>query len=446
MEKPIIPAMAFYHQDGLPAAWKQGIRFAGKGGRFATMPDIVAARLATKPGDLPWETYFTTLTAEYCGWSKSGKLILIVAHGIGPMSTLEGILKAYSWEYNDRRNKDGGRITQQEFWDLEAGKFGEVAIIDLENYLQRYEYPFLQTLRSSEAKTDPVFKARFGPQTEQYIEAHVAFARAWHWEQKDIVPENKCKSSTYAEFVERRSFQHQCDGRKNSDPYIVTLGDAVSSYKYHPIEAGYALAHLISTGRLSHLHHEGNESLVLDVNCHEWSNGVRLVAIQAGGNPGLGIDKGPDARNLLHKCWRHLLVPTEKQKILGFRGLVKIGIQWFTQYPKLGSRLDTWEPEFVVTSRKKIGKPVMFRTEVGGYHGFFKFAVNEVKAVAPPDANAYFFISQPHNEWNGGNPTHQTCRVQFYRIKADTSKRLMRADSLANDYDTMMRLLTKDVA
>ena len=57
-------SMAFYHQDGLPAAWKQAMRFAGKGGRLATMPDIVAARLATKPGDFPWESGdFKTLHA-----------------------------------------------------------------------------------------------------------------------------------------------------------------------------------------------------------------------------------------------------------------------------------------------------------------------------------------------------------------------------------------------
>ncbi len=159
--KRLPDAMAFYHEDGLSAAWKQAMRFAGKDGRLATMPDIVAARLETKPGALPWETYFTTLTAEYYGFSKTGKRVLIIAHGVGPMSTLQGVQKAYSWQYNDKdRNRRGGRITAQEFLDLEAGKFGEVSIVDLESYCTQYEYAFAETLRSSDALTDPVLKAR----------------------------------------------------------------------------------------------------------------------------------------------------------------------------------------------------------------------------------------------------------------------------------------------
>jgi hypothetical protein len=76
-EKPFANAMAFYHDDGLPAAWKQAMKFAGQGGRLATMPDIIAARIETQPGDMPWETYFTTLTAEYYGISQRGVPILI---------------------------------------------------------------------------------------------------------------------------------------------------------------------------------------------------------------------------------------------------------------------------------------------------------------------------------------------------------------------------------
>jgi len=83
-KRPFAHAMAFYHQDGLPAAWKQAMKFAGKKGRLAIMPDIVASRIETKPGDAPWETYYTTLTAEYCGItrtrpSKPGELTAIGA-------------------------------------------------------------------------------------------------------------------------------------------------------------------------------------------------------------------------------------------------------------------------------------------------------------------------------------------------------------------------------
>ncbi|MBU1755219.1 hypothetical protein KKH81_02990 [Patescibacteria group bacterium] len=453
-KQPFAHAMAFYHQDGLPAAWKQAMKFAGKGGRLASMPDIVAARLETKPGALPWETYFTTLTAEYYGFSKSGKRILIVAHGVGPMATLEGAQKAYSWEYQDKeRNHRGGRITAQEFLDLEAGKFGEVSIVDLEEYVGRYQYPFIQTLRSSEALVDPVLKARFGPQAEEYVQAHTAAARMWHREQAGLDPENKYELPNHDQFLDRRRSQHERDGAENSDPYILKVDGAGNCcyffgnrHGFREIEEGMAITHLVSTGSLSHLHHEGNESLVLDVSCHEWWNGVRVVGIQAGGNIRSGLNKGPDAYKLLRKYWRDLLVPVKKQEDVGFRGLVQIGDQWFTQYPKIGEGMDTWEPEFVVTSMEKVGAPVVFRTTVGGYHGFFKFGVNEVQAIAPPNANAYFFVGEPQNEWNDGNPTHQTCEVQFYRIEADTSKRMVRADKLVHDYDTMMKLVAKETA
>lgn len=448
-KQPFAHAMAFYHQDGLPAAWKQAMKFAGKGGRLATMPDIVAARLETKPGALPWETYFTTLTAEYCGTGKSGKRILIVAHGVGPMSTLESVQKAYSWEYQDKdRNQRGGRITQQEFLDLEAGKFGEVSIIDLDSYCRRYRYPFIQTLRSSEAMTDPVLKARFGLLAEDYVKAHTEAARLWHREQAGLDPENKYNLPNHDQFLDRRRSQHVRDGAEGSNPYILKVDDAANccytfgpEHGHRPIEGGYAMAHLISTGRLCHLHHESNESLTLDVGCHEWWNGVRLVGIQAGGNIRSGLHQGPDAHKLLRKHWRELLVPAKKRQDVGFSALVQVGKQWFTQYPKIGERMDTWEPEFVVTSAKKVGKPILFRTTSSGSGVFFKFGVKEVQALAQSNANAYFFCGEPRPE--GGN---HVCEVQFYRIEADTSKRMIRAEKLAHDYDTMMKLVAKETA
>lgn len=449
-EKSFTHAMAFHHQDGLLAAWKQATKFAGKGGRLATMPDIVAARLETKPGDLPWETYFTTLTAEYYGFSKTGKRILIIAHGVGPMSTLEGVQKAYSWEYNDKdRNHRGGRITQQEFWDLEAeAGFGDVTVVDLELYCTRYEYPFLETLRSSEALVDPVLKARFGVLTEEYVKAHTEVARKWHREQAGLDPENKYQLPNHDQFLNRRRSQHERDGAENSDPYILKVDGAGnccyffgSRDSYREIEEGMAIAHLVSTGGLCHLHHEGNESLTLDVGCHEWWNGVRLVGIQAGGNIRSGLQQGPDAHKLLRKHWRELLVPAKKRQDFGFCALVQVDKQWFTQYPKIGERMDTWEPEFVVTSAKKVGEPVLFRTTSSG-SPFFKFGVKEVQALAPSSANAYFFCGEPRRE--GGD--HHVCEVQFYWIEADTSKRMIRADNLARDYDTMMKLFAPEAA
>lgn len=453
-DKPFANAMAFYHRDGLPAAWKHAMAFADKGGRLATMPDIAAARCETAPGDVPWETYFTTLSAEYVGIGRDGQHRLIVAHGVGPMATLEGIQEVYGWEYQDKsRSRRGGRITQEEFWKLESGGYGEVAMVNLEPYCKYYEYPFLEVLRYQDAVSDPVLQARLGSWATQCIELHAIYARRWHREKAGLNPDEEYRLSTVnpERFHNLRLLQHARYGASDSNPYIIKVDGAANcpyfysvQHGFAPIEDGYAFAHLISTGGLSHLCHQDGDSLTLDVGCHEWWNGTRVVGIKAGGSIRRGLNKGPDVHRLLRKHWRDLLVSAMKRETLGLCALMQIGDQWFTQYPKVGEQMDTWEPEYVITSMEKLGEPTIFRTTVGGYHGFFKFGVNEVQAIAPPNANAYFFVGEPENEWHDGNPTHQTCKIQFYRIEADTSKRVVRADNLARDYGRLIELVAKE--
>ncbi len=434
--------MAFHHEDGLPAAYLQAAKFAGQNGRLATMADIVSARLETKPGDFPWERYFTTLTAEYLGLSKSGTRILIVAHGVGPMSTLDGIRKAYSWQYKDQtRSRRGGRITPKEFLRLEAGEYGDVTVIDFDNYCSGHTYPFSRVLRVSEALEDALLKARLGSDAERYIQAHARSSKEWHLEQLGITPENQLNLSEDLESKYPDS-QHLRDGLPDADPYVIKIGDALNcSYMYTPVDEGGPLAHLVSTGGLTHLHHHGQQSLVLDVDCHEWSDGVRLVGIKSGNCT--QIHSGPDATKLLHDHWRELLIPINTPVKVGFRGLVEIDNHWFTQYPKQGARMDTGEPEYAVVSKEPLGEPVRFRTTIGGgYYGFFRFAINELKSIAPPRANAYFFVTDPDFEpAEKGSPTHHFAMVQFFHVTLDTSRRLMREGQLCHDYETMMQIM-----
>lgn len=446
-EEKLPGMMAFYHQDGLAAAWQQAIKFAGKHGRIATMPDIVASRLATKPGDAPWETYYTTLSAEYFGIGKDGRKLIIVAHGIGPMSTLDGILKAYSWQYKDKsRNRRGGRITQKEFLDLEAGKFGEVEIVNFEEYAKMYRYSFTEVLKASWAESDPLLKARFGPRTEEYVKFHAEQARTWHREQASLDPGNKYQipDVIHKRFIDHRTKLHTICGAENSDPYIIQVQDDPNcSYKYGKIEKGYAFAHLLSTNGLCHVHHEQNESLVLSVHCHAWSDGTKLVGVQSAKEVQTNIQTGPDANELLKAHWPELMQILPTPPPIGFCALMKLDEYCFTQYPKIGACLNTWEPEYLVTKKTKVGDPVLFRTTIGGYHAFFKFDINEVKSIAPPTANAYEFVSETATEYTDGDPTHHTAMVQFYLIDADASKRLIRSEELARDYETMMKLLNK---
>lgn len=450
--KVLPSAMGFYHEDGYVPAWKQATKFVGKDGGIGILPDVIEARLATKPGDVPWETYFTTLTAEYLGFSKGGTRILIVAHGIGPMATLDGILKAYSFEFKDKeRNRRGGRITHQEFLDLESGKFEEVQIVDFEAYCRRYHYPFIRHLRSSQALEDPVLMARLGAQAEKYVQTHTAYAREWHREQVGIDPGNPYKIPDHEQFLTRRAQQHARDGAENSDPFIIKVGSPAnccytfgSEHGHRPIEDGMAFAHLISIGGLCNMHHEGNESLVCDVGCHEWWNSVRLLGIRNNAKIN-GIHRGADAYRLLRRHWKLLMKPVkEVRDYNGFCHILPDGDLWFTDYPKHGVSMDSWEPEFFVKSIENVGTPVVFKTTIGGYHGFFRYDISEIRRIAPLEANAYSFTDEPQCVCEGGNPKYHTVTVRFHRIVIDPFQRLIRVSELANDYETLMALVAKD--
>lgn len=452
---PSISAMAFYHKDGLAPAWKQAARFAGQDGRIATLPDIINARLNQKLGTVPWEKYFTTRSAEYMGRTRGGSRILIVAHNVGPMATLDSILKAYSFHFKDKtRQRSGGRITYEEFYALESGKFGDVAIVDLESYFRRYEYPFGQHLRVSEALTDPLVKARLGSRTEEYVLRHATFAREWHLQEAGVNEKNRYQLPNWEEYLNRTRRGHLRYSRENSDPLIIEIGDAANcSYAFRSPEGGYVssllnnsdgpIAHLLSIGQLMncHMYREDCDNLACDIGCHEWWNGVRLIAVRNNSEV-TDIHQGVDSvSDLIRRNWRKLMQPLPKPGNVGFRMLMKVGKQWFTQYLKQGARMDTHEPEFLVTSIEQVGQPVEFITTVGGYHGFVKYDIKEVKAIAPREANAYTTVGEWEIVNHKGNPDYHRIRVQFHRVEVDSSQRLIREDELCNDYETLMQLI-----
>lgn len=384
----------------------------GKKGRIATLPDIVEARLASYPRTFAWERYFTTLSAEYMGYDQSGNRILIVAHGIGPMSTLDGILKAYSFEYNDKaRDHNGGRITEQQFRDLESGKYGKVEIVNLEEILKRYRYPFLQGLNLKEALWEPLLRARLGRHYDDYIERHELFAMDWH----------KAKGH-----------------RTIIDPQIIVMGDADNcGYAYYAPKEGMAIAHLLAIGGLTETSFLGNNfsSLVCGINCHKWSDGVRLAGVRNGVSQVKHIHPGIGDTFKLIKChWRALLRTVKEPPKSGFHPMMKLdkGV-WFTQCAKKGDGMDTYEPEFPISSFKCLGQPVRFTSEILGYYGFYKYNAMSLRILAPPQANSYYLVGEPKNVLGDDGPESQYCYVQFCRSEIDYSQRLIRESQLAND-------------
>jgi len=459
-----LSAMAFYNPHGFVAAYKQAKAFGGETGRVATIPDIIEARMATKPGDVPWENYYTTMSAEYVGFSKGGNPIAIVLHGVGPMSTLDGVLAAYSFQFNDKdRNRRGGRIPQEEFLRIESGAYGDATVVDLRHTWNRREYQFSgHAVTAWEIYDEPLWLARLGKSGRDYAEYHTKCAQRWHREQASFDPENKYRLQSHGEYCTRRRAMHLRLAEESSNPCILAM-DAPSNCNYSSMQMfvhwmdsspGTAIAHLLSIGGLVQSHHdyypreykdrEPRESLVSDVNGHGWSDGTRLVGIRGGVEIIVGIHPGiSNYRQLVQTQIEKLWKPNpegSKDTKNGFWHLVEVGNRHFTDYPKQGECMDNHEPEFLVTEKEQIGHPRKFRTTIGGYHGFFKYGIDEVKRLAPPEANAYK-VGEIEIEWQGGNPTHHIGPVTFYKVAVDTSQRLVRSDDIYRDGKLLMSLI-----
>lgn len=129
------------------------------GKRIATLLDIIEARLATDPSESTWTQTFTTTSSEYWGIGKDGRPTIIVAHGVGPLSTYQGYLNA------------NGRISSAEFLKLERGEYGQVSVIDLWRYVKGYRYPFIEPLTEKEAVADALALTRLGKYAKGYMKA-----------------------------------------------------------------------------------------------------------------------------------------------------------------------------------------------------------------------------------------------------------------------------------
>jgi hypothetical protein len=419
-----INGMAFYHPEGFVPAYKNAVAFAGEHGRFATLPDIINARILNpgKPGLAPWSRYFTTATAEYLGETAGGNRIIIVAHGNGPMSTLDGILQAYSYHFKDKtRNRVGGRISHEEFRRLESGHYGDVSIVDFADVLRRDQYAFYGQMRASEALAEPLVRARLGWRSDEYIKAHIAMAQLYYDEEAKIAGPRV----------------------RQEDPFILSLRAPCNgcSYQYSSLEDG-AIAHLLSIGRLQPTGHSEDRvsytSLLSDVSTHGWHDGTRLAGVRDA-NSLIGIHPGFDRfEGVLEKHWAEFMKPVAEAPTLGMSPMTPLGKHWFTQHPKVGERMDTGEPEFLVTKREGIPGPGYFTTSEGG--GFFlKYGIKEVERIAPRGANAYVI---------GDNITKRRGEmlmpIKFYRVEVDTSRRLPRMAEIYSDFETIMRVAGKD--
>lgn len=440
LEKP--QAMAFYHGDGFVPSYEDAKKFAGNEGRVATLPDIIRARLATGLDSTPWVRYFTTNSSEFVGRSKGGRLIAIVAHGVGPMADKTGIMKAYAHSYQAKNTRvEGGRITLDEFRKLEDGFYGKVYVVDLEEYLDRYEFSFLSILRYSEAECDPMVRARLGGWYKEYLDFHLEYARKWHAEESQKDPENRYGLAGHEEYCVRRRAMHREFAKPYSDPFLISIKDGPLYRFFDRIaEPGLAFANLLSIGQLQSMNHEQHRSLVTDVSCHSWNDGTRFVGVNTP-ERFQNIHPGPDdVEGLIEQNWESLLEPAN-EKPFGFYQVMEYAGRYFTHYGKKGDSMSTYTPEYLIEDITPVGEVQVFRTEIGGHYVFFRFDMKEIKRIAPPEANAFMFKGEPEIEMENGNAKYHTAPIQFYKISGSSKFRLPRPEKVRGNYELLMKLM-----
>lgn len=465
-ERPV----AFYHKDGLVAAWNFAGKYAGEGGHVATLPEIVELRLGAKAGtnDSPWENWYTSASAEYVGVGADGRVKIIVAHGVGPMSTIDDIKAAYKWEWGDKtRRNNGGRITAQQFLDLEAGKYGEtkivgandlqrndgksvrtfnvmpVNILDFQDYLDAMGLVdgynvFYRYLTAPEALRDPLIRMRLGSNAYRYLMKHERIAKAFHTEKRP-----------------NRQY-HWADGfDSRSHPYLTRVESASNCAYTLPNEAirkatsrwvdeprvpeqGYALAHMLDIDAFMRMHtQEVGVMLMSSPNVHEWWNGAKFIAVPYGTTLDKGLAEGPDPHKVIRQHWQHFMQPIEDDYVPVTPYLLEYAFgEWFACYPKKFSDeqcMDDGDVEFHVRSVKRVGDDGSFTTDEDF---FLRYKLAQVKALMPREANAYEIVDI------GGKDRHglTTVTVRFYVADVDTSHRLPRTNEIARNYDRLMEV------
>ncbi len=446
-----LPVMAFRHDNGIPSTFQLAKKYAGPDGRLANLLDIARVRINANLGSYAWSKRFTTVSSEYYGYSKQGNKILIVAHGKSPLSTLDGIYKAYRWEYKDKSNRrKGGRISSKEFLDLESGKFGDVSILDMDHYHKFYEDPYKNILRLSEALKDQLVKARLGSIAEEYLFSCARIAIEY-WCYDRLSREDLQALRKSFSYIPGKPFvpaELPMLGVDYTDPYIFELGgDWNTGYKWAgeplEIEEGMAHARLLSVGYpMNTSYGKGVSGYSHAVEPLDWDCfGATFVSIPPGAGLSNGIMQPKEEEELLYRYWEYLRVPADNVGTLCVYPLMNIGNQFFTQYIKRGETKDILEPEYVVTGLTKVGEVTEFRTRTGS-GGEFKYSINEIKKITPPGANAYMLIGD-HEEVDYGDQPYEYCLIQFFNAKVDTTSRIMRKEQLKFKHEKFIELVKK---
>ena len=463
------PLMSAGNRD-IETAWKYALRYAGEGGHIATLPEIIEAREAAhksfygnhhgKMGrdEVPlmraWNQAYTSASGEYVGTGADRRQKIIVAHGVGPLSTLDGITEAYD---HDLQENPGGVISTEQFRSLENGDYGEVKVIDVDAFvpsagqvykddvnipevtvLDKVDYENFvrkrclaangeRLLDLHQAMRDPLTRMRLGSQACRYL----------------------CTQANLAEDVLRRAGRLiYGDPVHIIEPVFETRGHDLSepmprhlSYTEHMERIAAlgrnAAAHILGIGDFQALYARRNEMLISPyfADPGSFSN---FVAVPKEADIEAGIGKLPTAEEILSEDPERFMRSTDGEKVSVITPvrLGDIGGKTFTRYPKDSLKepcVDSSNMEYLVKSCTPVGECKTFMVDE---EFFLRYTLDQVRRIKPRGANAYRIVDIGNRHEH--KPGHTLVTVQFFKADIDTSRRVPRAEEISTDFDKLM--------
>ena len=265
-----VSEVAFVEGKRYITAANKANRYAGDGGRIGTMPDNIDPRIETSFDSEFWNTYSSTHTLEFFGLSRNGIPLIVDIHGLGPLETPEGVDAGYELSRNRGRVPKEGRIDRKRFLDLLEGKYGEVGIVELREYMQRYTYPFIAPLNMTQLSGDPLARNRIGERVVEFAEKHAELAHQ----------ELMAKGAAGKRIV------------KGEIPIVRLQDPANNHYVQMNIDRESAMFHLLHIARLmDHITAESELYAIpreigipqTDIYCREGNGFTRLLAVKFNG-------------------------------------------------------------------------------------------------------------------------------------------------------------------
>lgn len=398
----------------LNAAFMNGMRFDRRCPRIASLPDVIDARLRLPERHPVWNRDLTTFSTEFVGLSRQGNLVVAVAHEVGPL-----IDRAEDLTPADPEIDADCHLEQQDFLNLIDGLYGEVAIVDLKDYLRRYRLPFQEPLTLEQAAADPLALARLGPKALPYLARQLEISRRWVRE-----------SGLYA-------FSNDC---------VLQMTDAADFNYCWTVDAQMPVGHFLEISAIygnRHCHWDGSarhESRLTAIGCRESGSEAMVMGLRGYGEL-TRVHPGEELiLSELSQHWRKLLRANSRPPAP--ERLYRLGVYdglWFTQHDRREPAWDDSGPEFPV---EKIGRPTSYIARLCCRDDRPDPVLTQAQLAeaAPPWCNAYHIPEEPWIIWDGDAPKYLAAKVDYYSISAWTGSRIPPLCELRLNHDLLLTL------